>query len=584
MSQQIWFSSGGERVRQTMEAAFAWCDQCCIVSAAPTADDRGDAFWAQAGRYELRVRAAIFSSLETVAPDVIAPLLAADRVRRFIEGADRQGHFIFFEHGDELRFLLAPAALRDSTLASPGVWLFWEGPRGAMPEGLQAIVDECWTASVPTDLSGPTIDRPVLAPQYSRQIPSVREVLGIRSRIDFFDLETDAQEGALWSALIGEGPVDLEQAIRLCADRLRAQGFLEYQRLHQDGRVYAAIEERLLAARRRTDLFDRPRNGFVRAIQPDIDQLAAEQWRDCLMGALDEGVRVDRDEAVRLGFDNALATYGLNAQRLRSGGRADQALRSAINSAIRQGFLARDGAVYLSRVAGSAPPTLRGAIEPESRPESGSEGAQREPDAVVPAPDSAVAPNVEAAPPIEVVPPMEAAPPVDAAPATESTPPPESAAPAPLDRALQSLPLPTRTLNWAARNEISSVRELVAWKPETFENEKNIGRGTIQETREVLESLLGCTWEAAYVALHGGTATGAAPSFDAPGSEDDAGTDSLTAGGATGWAQLAAHLTEAERDIALVDVQLPTRMKNYVQSVGIERLGDLFKLSHATLT
>src|SRR6188768_612300 len=168
MSQQIWFSGGGERVRETLEAAFAWCDQCCIVSTAPTAKERDDAFWAQVSLNVPRVRAAILSSLESVAPDVLAPLLAAGRVRRFTDGADRQGHFISFEHGDELRFLLAPAALRDSTLANPGVWLFWEGPRGAVPEGLQAIVDDCWSASVPTDLSGPTIDRPALAPKYSR--------------------------------------------------------------------------------------------------------------------------------------------------------------------------------------------------------------------------------------------------------------------------------------------------------------------------------------------------------------------------------------------------------------------------------
>src|SRR6188768_1518262 len=178
MTQQIWFSSGGERVRETLQAAFAWCDQCCIVSAAPAADERSDAFWAQVSLYVPRVRAAILSNLESVTPDVIAPLVAAGRVRRFIDGANRQGHFIYFERGDERRFLLAPAALHERTLASPGVWLFWEGPKGAMPEGLQAIVDECLSASVPTDLSRPPLDRPALAPEYSRQIPSVREVLG----------------------------------------------------------------------------------------------------------------------------------------------------------------------------------------------------------------------------------------------------------------------------------------------------------------------------------------------------------------------------------------------------------------------
>lgn len=568
----MWFSKGGERVRETFESALEWCEGCWIVSDAPTAGERGDVLWAHLGRSSERVRAAILSNLEAADSDLMGPLYGANRVRRFVEGTGRGGHFASFERGDEIRFLLAPGALRASTLETPGVWLFWEGPRGALPDGLQAIFDECWSSSVPVTpaefANGPPSGS--VATPYSRPIPSVREVLGIRSTRDYFELDTDDQELALWSALIGEGAVDLEQAIRLCAERLRAQGFLEYQRLHQDGRVYAAIEERLLAARRRTDLFDRPRNGFVRAIQPEIDQLTAEQWRDCLMGALEEGVHLDRDEAVRLGFEKAQATYGVNAHRLRAGGRADQALRSAINSAVRNGYLARDGAAYLIRVAPKVAPTLRGVITPETAAEVAVESARQEQPAALPM-------AVEAAPSIVAdVDPSQ--PEVVEPPAT-----PEAEPVAPLDRDVQTLALPTRALSWCARREVATVRELVAWQPEAFENEKNVGRRTIRETREVIESLLSYSWEEAYVVVHGGAPAAVTQPDEGASAEDERVADALTAGGATGWAQLAAHLTEEERAVSLLDVQLPTRMRNFVRSEGIEQLGALFNLSHASL-
>ncbi len=527
----MWFSAGGDKVQAAFEAALAWCGECCVVTEAPSAAQQGDGFWQQLGLSAERVRAAMLTDLEGADSALLGPLYAAGRVRRFTE--PRQGHFMWFERGEALRLLVAPAALQASTLSGHGLWFFWEGVKNALPEGLQAELDAALSASTPTD-EIPSSAIPMVP--YSRMILSVREVLGIRNARDYLELEESDRELALWSALIGEGPVDLEQAIRLCAERLRAQSFLDYQRLHQDGRVYTSIEERLLAARRRTDLFDRPRSGFVRAIQRELDHLTAEQWRDCLMGALDEGVHVDRDEAVRLGFENAQLRYGINAQRLRVGGRADQALRSAINSAVRQGYLQRDGAAYLVRIAPEAEPTQRGAIAPEAAEEV----------TVTPAPE----------------------------PASEPIP--------PLGRDVQTLQLPIRALNWCARKEVTTVRELVAWSPEVFESEKNIGRSTVRETREVLETLLGCSWEEAHVAANGGVATPGNPTSGAT-AEDEAAADALTAGGATGWAQLASHLNEEERAAPLLDVRLPTRMKNYVRAEGIERLGELFKLPYASL-
>jgi hypothetical protein len=557
MTQQMWFSSGGKRVRAAIEEAFAWCESWQMVTDAPSTAHRADAFWAQVEGHAELLQGAVFANLKAADAETLRPLLLGQTVRTFAEASGSRGNFVWFERGQERRFFLAPGELASQTVTDGGPWLFWQGPQDQMPEGLQRVLDEAWSSSTPVAHDDLPPDPPAATP-YSRLIPLARDVLGAASARGYLELDTNDQELALWSTLIGEGAVDLEQAIRLCAERLRAQGFLDYQRLHPDERVYAAIEERLRAARRRIDLFDGPRSGFVRAIQSNLDRLTADQWRACLLGALDPGVRVDRDEAVRLGFENAQKTYGVNAQRLRSGGRADQALRSAINSAIRQGYLARDGAAYLVLVAPPSAPTLLGLLAPEPAESAPPESSQTLP--VMPSP-------------------FVAAPAVVAEPDPETSPTPL----APLDRQVQTLPLPTRALNWAARREVVTVRDLVAWQPEAFESEKHVGRRTVRETREVLETLLGYSWEEAYAKVHGGAAPTTEPTTATASGEDETATDSLASGGSNGWAELAASLKEEERQLSLLDIDLPTRMRNYVRSERLEQLGSLFDLSYASL-
>lgn len=561
MTRQMWFSSGGERVRATLEEAFEWCESWRMVTDAPSTAHRGDAFWTRAQAHAELLQGAVLGNLKEADAETLRLLVQGQTVRSPAEGSVARGNLVWFERGEERRFFLAPAALAARTVTDGGPWLFWQGPRDQMPEGLQRALDEAWSSSTPIAQDAWT-DEPQSA-AYSRLIPLAREVLGDRGGGDYFELEAHDQELALWSALIGEGAVDLEQAIRLCAERLRSQGFLEYERLLPDGRAYAAIEERLRAARRGISLFDGPRSGFVRAIQPDLGQLSADQWRECLIGALNPGVSVDRDEAVRLGFENAQKTYGVNAQRLRSGGRADQALRSAINSAIRRGYLARDGAAYLVLVAPPLAPTLRELLAPEAAKNIPPESSRALPGAVEPT----LFDRLETA----------------TAAVTEPGPAPAPEPVAPLDRDVQSLPLPTRALNWAARREVATVRDLVTWHPDAFESEKTLGRRTVRETCEVLETLLGHTWEEAYAALHGGFAPKMEATSAATAAEDETATDALTSGGATGWAQLAASLTEEERGLPLSDTELPARMRNYVRSERLEQLGALMNRPYASL-
>jgi hypothetical protein len=98
------------------------------------------------------------------------------------------------------------------------------------------------------------------------------------------------------------------------------------------------------------------------------------------MAALESHHRADRHQAIRLAFRYAQEAYGLSVQRLRGGGRAERAIKSAINSAIRQGWLERDGAMYLVCVAEAGEAIQRGLVEDGARPpESSAEPPQRAP-------------------------------------------------------------------------------------------------------------------------------------------------------------------------------------------------------------
>ncbi|HET9952935.1 MAG TPA: DNA-directed RNA polymerase subunit alpha C-terminal domain-containing protein, partial [Polyangiaceae bacterium] len=612
MTEKMWFSGGGQRVREAVRSALDWCELCIVVTDGSRATPE-DAFWSQLGAEAAKVRQLLLTGGSLPEPWLRTRFDGPGQLRS-LEGPIR-GHFIWFERGGEVRFLLAPDQLCLSTVTAGGLWMHWEGSGSALPDGLGELFAECCTASREVERATqprpsprtdeaqqetqPSDDSRAAPEPYSRAIPSVREVLGIRSTLDFSDLDEEAQALALWSTLIGEGAVDLEQAIRLSAERLRAQGFLEYQLLRQDGRIYGLLESRLLAARRSAYLFDRPQNGLVRAIQPNLDELTAEQWRDCVLGALPIHTRVDREHAVRIGFTYAQLVYGIDAQRLRSGGRADQALRSAINSAIRQGHLERDGAAYLIRSSETSAPTQRGALAPaaESAPPpsapaskvEASQAAASPPSPSVSQSDAERASRVVATDPAQGG--LGGGMPRGAEPGPSewvSDHPPSSRAStrnvtpsSALDTKLLDLKLPTRAQNWAERQGIDTLRGLVAWDPEAFVKERNVGRRTVQETRELLEARLGCSWESAHSALRQGLEPEPGSS---PENEDvDAATEALTSGGASGWAELARRLTSEQRANSLREIDLPARMRTFVEQEELTTLGELFRFRYEEL-
>lgn len=129
------------------------------------------------------------------------------------------------------------------------------------------------------------------------------------------------------------------------------------------------------------------------------------------------------------------------------------------------------------------------------------------------------------------------------------------------------LDLPTRMLNWAMRNEIETLGELVQRRPADLLGERNLGRRSIQLTRAIIERLYGSRWED--ISDGGGSyeaVVGVAPVV------------------ARGWDALRVGLDEEARAIALAEIDLPARVESYARKLGISTLGELAERSAMTLT
>lgn len=185
---------------------------------------------------------------------------------------------------------------------------------------------------------------------------SKREAIG--TSVSFLEMAPDAQADLIWQSLIGAGELDSEEAVRIAAEDLRDEGFLDFERLRSDGRVVAAINGAISYSTRRSMLFDRPHRNTVRAIEPNAAEYSRDDWRNCVRNVMEIGVWMERDDVVRQAAHYAIDVYGLDMMRLRRGGVVDRGLRSAINGLIRVGLLTRDGPERLRREKAPAPSTL----------------------------------------------------------------------------------------------------------------------------------------------------------------------------------------------------------------------------------
>ena len=126
-----------------------------------------------------------------------------------------------------------------------------------------------------------------------------------------------------------------------------------------------------------------------------------------------------------------------------------------------------------------------------------------------------------------------------------------------LDQPVDHPDLPTRMVNWVENHSIRSYRELVAFGLDELLSQRNLGRKTVRETKELVERFTGMAWDD----LRSG---------NAPAEPDEAiPLEKLS------WAQLAARMPPCVRDLPLDKVKLPTRMKNHAAANGLCTVWDI---------
>jgi len=348
----------------------------------------------------------------------------------------------------------------------------------------------------------------------------------------FLDLQEEGQVDVLWQVLLGQGALSLDDAVRQSAVVLRDRGMAEYQRLRAGGELYERIAEVLREAGRAGKYFDRPKRGTVRAVLREAAAFSIDQWRDCLMSIL-PSKEVEREEAVRAAAAFAVDQYGLEHERLRSGGRVERGLRGAINSAIRRGMVEALSARQIRRL--------------EAHHET--------------VPISTVDPSDEESQDSTAGPASGAAPPMAGAPADRDD------GKNPFDAPLTAFLFPARTFGWARRAGVTTIGDLARWNPADLSKERNVGRGTVRKTRLILEGHLGRLWEEARSEL-----VGPEPESEAEGEQ-----------AAGGWDGFLGEVPAEFMQLCLDEIELPARMQTFVQREDISTIAELFGRSKADL-
>lgn len=131
-----------------------------------------------------------------------------------------------------------------------------------------------------------------------------------------------------------------------------------------------------------------------------------------------------------------------------------------------------------------------------------------------------------------------------------------------LDTRIESVAdLPTRMRNYAERNDLVTLGDLARLDPAQLLGERNLGRKSIADTRTILEGIAGAKWET--------LSSGAAGSPDAP--------KHLR------WDAWREALTPAQRETNLAAIDLPSRMRTFVEREKMAKVGDLAERAVATL-
>ena len=236
---------------------------------------------------------------------------------------------------------------------------------GATPlaELLDRIFDDA-SSTCASKPQGRQVDHPSSEPVYKRRIRQVDDVLrandvAIPLRRHFLELDREGMLLAVWTTLIGEGPVrtSARETVSLCAERLRSQNWVEYRRLNASSELYRRITAQLNTATRTGEngLFQIPRNSFVRAFQL-TQEMTSDDWQDCTMRAISEldGSTGRSKDIVREAFDVARHRYGIESRQLRSSVRGN--IEAAISQCVESRLVARVSSHQLAALARYAEP------------------------------------------------------------------------------------------------------------------------------------------------------------------------------------------------------------------------------------
>ncbi len=134
---------------------------------------------------------------------------------------------------------------------------------------------------------------------------------------------------------------------------------------------------------------------------------------------------------------------------------------------------------------------------------------------------------------------------------------------------ITTLSLPTRMANATARLGLATVGDLARRHPTSLLLERNLGRTTVADTREVLERAIGMRWEDATAELT---------------RDDDELSPSVSLDPASlGWEGLSVLLPPEIKARAPRDAPLPARLVSFAEARGIRSVGELASVPRAEL-
>jgi hypothetical protein len=159
----------------------------------------------------------------------------------------------------------------------------------------------------------------------------------------FLELQPHERLGIVFDALFGWGAIQRRQAALIV---------LEHTAAGAEGPAAASVHEAAelaIDAAERAGLLDCPDEGCVRAVLPEPELYGADEWRLCLLRAL-ESSPARADAAFQAAVGWAAEVLGLQAAGLHPGDAVWQALERALAAALLSGELRRDAAGRLQRV------------------------------------------------------------------------------------------------------------------------------------------------------------------------------------------------------------------------------------------